>query len=299
MAYLTDVFGRFVFDQIDDEQQRNIVLAVIVIYLAFAATLAAMVKAAWALSLLLGVALATDAVEDAKNAAIIWQPREVDIDDARRGNWYELVQRPVRELVHTTLPSLSTWGTTIFAYLVASWAFALLSVPLAAEEYTDSSNAWVPRVYMPMVVVVLMALPFPLLYAPAHVSSAAIELLEQINELRVRSENADKDALLRMERASRLHQYLISLNNLRGPGFIIGNVVIDKVFLKQLLTTVVAFGSSAVVFLVHVGTDQRDEVVCGLSDEGKAAFQTAARLINETCTFNITVGPGGVFERGD
>ena len=115
----------------------------------------------------------------------------------------------------------------------------------------------------------------------------------------MRSENADKDALLRMERASRLHQYLISLNNLRGPGFIIGNVVIDKVFLKQLLTTVVAFGSSAVVFLVHVGTDQRDEVVCGLSDEGKAAFQTTASLLNASCTFNITVGPGGVFDRGD
>ena len=76
------------------------------------------------------------------------------------------------------------------------------------------------------------------------------------------------------------------------------DVILSR-FDVKFLRPVVAFGSSAVVFLVRVGTDQHDEVVCGLSDEGKMAFQTAARLINETCTFNITVGPGGVFDRGD
>ena len=62
------------------------------------------------------------------------------------------------------------------------------------------------RLYLAAVVLIQTGLPFLLLYAPARVSSAVIELLNQLNELRVRSEHADKDALRRMERASRLHQ---------------------------------------------------------------------------------------------
>ena len=44
-------------------------------------------------------------------------------------------------------------------------------------------------------------------------------------------------------------------------------------------------------------SDDDDDKVCGLSDEGKAAFQTTASHLYASCTFNITVGPGRVFEQ--
>ena len=252
---------------------------VLLVYMCAAVLLAVTIGAAWFLSLLLGVALATDAVDDVKNAANEWKPGRGAIDHRRRGNWYELVQRPALELVNTTLPSLSAWGTTIFASFVTSWAFALLSIPLAADEFNDHSSSWVRRLYLAAVVFVQTTMPFMLLYAPARVSSAVIELLNQLNELRVRSEHADKDALRRMERAARLHQYLISLNNRKGPGFIIGNTVVDLVFMKQLVGMAIGFGSSVVVYLAHLGGQH-------------ASDQPLANSSSSTCCAHIPLTDG-------
>ena len=114
------------------------------------------------------------------------------------------MQRPCLELVHTTLPALSAWAPAMGAKLFAYWAFALLSLPIAAVEFEDAEHGVVRRAFLMVLVGVYAVLPLLLLYAPAKVSSELIDLLSQINQLRIRSEFADKFSMWRMERAARL-----------------------------------------------------------------------------------------------
>ena len=60
------------------------------------------------------------------------------------------------------------------------------------------------RAFLMVVVGVYAALPLLLLYTPARVSSDVLDLLIQINQLRVRSEFSDKYSMRRMDRASHL-----------------------------------------------------------------------------------------------
>ena len=87
---------------------------------------------------------------------------------------------------------------------ICGWAFALLNVPLAIAEFEERDNDYFRRLLLLLMVGVSAALPLLQLYAPARVSSSVIELLNQVNELRVRSEFADKFTLRRMDRANNL-----------------------------------------------------------------------------------------------
>ena len=73
-----------------------------------------------------------------------------------------------------------------------------------ATEFEERDNDYFRRLLLLLMVGVSAALPLLQLYAPARVSSSVIELLNQINELRVRSEFADKFTLRRMDRANNL-----------------------------------------------------------------------------------------------
>ena len=83
-------------------------------------------------------------------------------------------------------------------------------------------------------------------------------------------------------------------------GFTVFGTVLDTKLLSWLFTGMmtvlmtVQFHESLII--MALSSDDDGGKVCGLSDEGKAAFQTTASLLNASCTFNITVGPGGVFE---
>ena len=200
-------------DFVDQASDNSTTAAnVLLVYSVFATLLAAVVWGLWLLSLLLAVALATDAIEDTCNDAKAWMPPQGILSDGLRGgmslnlkgNWYELVQRPCLELVNTTLPALSAWGSTMGITFICGWAFALLSVPLAITEFEERDNDYFRRLLLLLMVGVSAALPLLQLYAPARVSSSVIELLNQVNELRVRSEFSDKFALRRMERAAHL-----------------------------------------------------------------------------------------------
>ena len=87
---------------------------------------------------------------------------------------------------------------------ICGWAFALLSVPIAVIEFQHGNSNYIRRLFLLLMVGANAALPLMQLYAPARVSSSVLELLNQINELRVRSEFADKFTLRRMDRANNL-----------------------------------------------------------------------------------------------
>ena len=84
-------------------------------------------------------------------------------------------------------------------------------------------------------------------------------------------------------------------------GFTVFGTVLDTKLLSWLFTGMmtvlmtVQFHESLIIMALS-SDDDDDRKDCGLTDEGEAAFQTTASLLNASCTFNITVGPGGVFE---
>ena len=167
-------------------------------------------------------------------------------------NWYELVQRPCLELVHTTLPALSAWGLTMLITFICGLGFALLSVPIAVVEFNQAGNDDFRRLYLVLTVGVNAALPLLLAYAPARVSSEVLKLLRQINELRGRSEFADKFALRRTDRAAHLYNYLVETTDRKGPGFIVGTTVIDLEKMRAAMITIATMGSSLAVYLLEL-----------------------------------------------
>ena len=49
--------------------------------------------------------------------------------------------------------------------------------------------------------------------------------------------------------------YLEKVNGRKGPGFIVGNTVVDLVFLRHALATIAALASSLLVYLTGLAHD--------------------------------------------
>ena len=77
-------------------------------------------------------------------------------------------------------------------------------------------------------ILIWFLVPMWLLYGPARICTSTLQLLNQLNELKVgrasyHPSEADKIA----SRASRLVSYLKGLNGHRGPGFVMFGIVIN------------------------------------------------------------------------
>ena len=106
--------------------------------------------------------------------------------------WNTKVCAPAMELAAQTMPALSVgWGFSVVVYtgcamigVVSFFALALSPALLAADDHP-----WFPMaVQTGCGVFIMICTAFPLLVAsgPAHVSSQCDELMEALNELRVR-----------------------------------------------------------------------------------------------------------------
>lgn len=305
-CYMCMLFGG------DDELLHMHTLSyILVAYCVVASILAVAVFAAWFLSLLLAVSLATDAVTDLRAVVAAWSPARGNMShgyrtDYRKGNWYEVIQRPCLELVNSTLPALSHWGPCIATVFTTNWIFALMSVPLAIREYAETDQTVARRVYIGLAAVVMATMPMLTLYAPATVSTSVVKLLDLLNQLRVRSEAADEKTMRRMDRAAHLYSYVRHMNNMHGPGFIMmGQYVFDLIFLRHAMAVFTALASPLVAYLAQLAwatdhdsgapaSEQLGMGVCGLDSAQRAAMQAQAALINASCTYHLAVGPAGV-----
>eukprot|EP01047_Picozoa_sp_COSAG01_P049821 COSAG01_NODE_4975_length_4578_cov_2.139094_2_plen_602_part_00 len=191
--------------------------------------------AAWSLSLLLAVELARDALGDVEENCQSWHPifgAPIKLD-----SWAPLIQRPVLNLVHTTLPALSAWETPVCWTCLSHLLFGVLSLPLASEMYKNPENDLTTRYVMLVLILVANVVPCGILWLTADVSSSVNDLLDNINQLRM-LECEDESTLERSQRAANLIQYLDRLNNHKGPGFLLfGYVVLDLRLLKTIFAT--------------------------------------------------------------
>jgi hypothetical protein len=151
---------------------------------------AMVVLAAWMLSLFLATELATDAVDDLSVQAEQWAPTpgvlSTQPSESTNNSWYHMVQQPALELANTTLPSLSAWSTALSSTCVCFWLYAGLSLPLAVALLRSTAElSFVERYCMAVTVGIAATLPIYLLAAPAGVSTATNQMLDQINTLSV------------------------------------------------------------------------------------------------------------------
>ena len=123
-------------------------------------------------------------------------------------------------------------------------------------------------------------------------SLAGADALGPAPRARLRVLNAHSNYLTRVDDVS-LGAYpaLRQLNRGKGLGFTLFGTVISHHVLKQLFAPLVTLGSPLLTFL---SLAEAPAGHCALSDAGALAFQATAGLVNETCTYNLTVGPAGV-----
>ena len=64
--------------------------------------------------------------------------------------------------------------------------------------------------------------------------------------------------------------------------------------MKQLVGMAIGFGSSVIVYLVHLGTARDNDAVCGLTSHQHAVAHSMFMSFNSSCSWNLTVTPSGV-----
>lgn len=209
---LTDFGGR---------KTNDTVANILLVYSGIVASLAIVISGAWLTSFLLAVAFSSKAVLENCESIAPWNSGvNVMLDGAVVSSraatsihktWISRIENPCLELIHTTLPALSAWAPTMAVKISSYWAFVLLSMPITIVEVENEEHDFTRRTFLVLFVGVHAALPLLMLFAPAKLSMEVQWLLEEVNELRVRSDIANKDAERLADRAMHLCKYDLSL----------------------------------------------------------------------------------------
>ena len=107
-------------------------------------------------------------------------------------DWTTKVCAPAMELAAQTMPALSIgWGFSVVVYAGCAMVgiVSFFALALSPEVLSADPHAWWPMaVQLGCGAFIAICTAFPLLVAsgPAHVSSQCDELMEALNELRVR-----------------------------------------------------------------------------------------------------------------
>ena len=159
------------FPRCISDEKKQIYGVVLLVLVTPACALAALVWPAWLLSLQLGVALATDAVDD---VMLNMGPRAASMTYAQDEQlWKRKVELPTT-LLHSTMRELSQWGFAMGIAACGCWLFTagLLPTVVAMEEYGGQGT----KVLLGFGLVTVAALPPMIALAPANVSTACDEL---------------------------------------------------------------------------------------------------------------------------
>lgn len=143
----------------------------------------------------------------------------------------------------------------------------------------------------------------------AQTSTACSDLMDYLNIQRTQNLNLH-------ERLSALETALRQHNKGKGLGFVVGGIVVDVRLLSQAFLGIFSVLSTVIPLIMLLRpadleecalTDLQVRCCCGshfdislrltincVAFAQKAAFQSTAAAMNLTCTFNMSVGPGGL-----
>jgi hypothetical protein len=213
------------------------------------------VLAAWALSLRLGAAHATAAVE-AIEERIKNAPHYTDAE------WMERIRLPMARLARETMPALGQWGFSLAAIFVGCGLASLLRVPSVvfkrnllgkcSGDDNECLKAALHLVANVCLAAALAALPLLVALIPAQVTARCEHLLDRLNDMR-----PDGDTVLH-NRVLELEIYVRNTNRGRGLGFVLFGTVISRRALAQCLAALVGVLTPATTFLISLAPGSGD-----------------------------------------
>lgn len=244
----------------------------------------------WAFALAAAATLAHDAVTEVIKAVDV-------VETADKRMWHQRVELPTIRLAEETMHHLSTvFETGLVACFAGGWTGAIGSIAGffgAQALQTSGSSSSSPQVYI-VYALFYFAIPFAVALPLASTSTRCDELMETLNLKRVRNLEDDSwnpDIECRM---LALETALRQMNHSRGLGFTVTGTVIDKKMLYQSFVLVFSILATVVPAVLLLQPEKLATAQCKLTAVQEQTLQLMASTFDSECTYNITIGPGGV-----
>ena len=215
--------------------------------------------------------------------------------------WDRKALRPTVTLAIQIMPLVSQFSSLIMLCFGVFWILAFSFFALSINpnmEYiqTRVGLEWLPTAALTMLSFFTTAttafVPLLLAREPASVSTSCKDLVNELNNIRLAEPIVETDL-----RVGILERAISKANHGQGIGFFFGRTLIDQAFLQKIGTTIGALVSTIVpiVWAWRLSARQDTSIeFCHLSTAQQGAWQVFAAQFNDTCTYNLTVGPNGV-----
>ena len=234
--------------------------------------------------------------------------------DMSDDQWGSSVTAPCRAMIREMQALTEGWARGVlvlwgmnFWTIVACVCMALS--PVVAEALTELGErlgaTWLlvaARVFSFALAGLFVFVALLIGSGPAEVSTQADELKERLNDVRVSDFSREAD-----EKVAIIERALSNANHGQGVGFQVLGTVIDKRKLQQIAMGLVAAGQVLVPLMLAASvygvddvasnsgaTERGDAEDCSTLSESQAAALALFQTMNSTCTYNLTIGPGGV-----
>eukprot|EP01048_Picozoa_sp_COSAG05_P025190 COSAG05_NODE_6292_length_985_cov_1.339729_1_plen_288_part_10 len=250
--------------------------------------------AVWIISMRMAANLAGDAV-----GLVVAQVRSINSSSDLATEWESAVYAPSVALADGTMRALSIgWGRAVVSYCVLCLLgdIAVFSLMLSPLALNNSSASWWPlalRSGCGIGILVFTLLPVFVASGPAHVSSQCDELMDSLNQLRLRLRTVAADSQI-----SVLEKALRNLNKGQGLGFLVARTVIDKGklnrFAKGVAGLVVTVGPIMLAWGATPASSRAHQSSCTLSTVQEDSIKAVAEtFINSACAYNLSlvIGP--------
>eukprot|EP01047_Picozoa_sp_COSAG01_P058737 COSAG01_NODE_6959_length_3416_cov_33.694001_1_plen_526_part_00 len=251
----------------------------------------------WAYSMKVASCLCITSIADVANAAHRTDP-------TNSADWNEAVSQPALTL-HTKTKTMSDgWGGGLAGCIFIAWTMCIqnfvnsINDPLCVNGDREFGYP-IGTMQLKFVTFSLIWAVLPLIIAidVATISTNCENLMDTLNLARCEYGQPAHNNIAWLETALR------GVNSGQGLGFTLFSTVTDRKTLKSLLFAIVGGFTSGYTYLIALRHGNSDEQHgeqhgaigdCGLTSEQQSTFQSVAALVNASCTWNLTIGPGGV-----
>ena len=250
--------------------------------------------AVWIISMRMASSLAGDAV-----GLVVTHVGSINSSSDLAAEWESDVYAPSVALADGTMRTLSNgWGRAVVSYCVMCLLgeIALFSLMLSPLALNGSSASWWPLVLRSGCgggILMFARLPVFVASGPAHVSSQCDELMNSLNQLRLRLRTVAADSQI-----SVLEKALRNLNQGQGLGFLVVRTVIDKGklnrFARGVAGLVVTVGPIMLAWSETTTSSRAQQSSCTLSTVQEDSIKAVAEtFINSACAYNVNlvIGP--------
>ena len=193
----------------------------------------------WWISLKVASALAADSTAEVLGAAEKVSPKDK--------GWESKVVEPAKKLALDTMDELTHgWGRALVVAYGIFWFFSVAFFAFLLNATGNDLKMQIMKTLMGTLCAAGMLSPIAMSLDPANVSTSCDELLTELNARRC--ELLGDDAAI--NKIMQLEDYLNTLNNRQGLGFVSNGTVLDKKKLRTMLSIVFGVFATVVPFML-------------------------------------------------